>query len=202
MREVISLHLGQAGIQTGKPLWKLFCAEHGISPDGQIDEAVANDQDAFTNNHMFIETPTNTFKPRAIFADLEPTACNKLLDGSHRELYQNSSIVFGSDDADKNYARGHNSLGKKYVNAMLEHIRRLAEASDSFQSFMVFNAVGGGTGSGFGSLLLERLSTDYKKDTLVFPVYHTSKPGSARQTRICPRPRPPAAAWWVADPAG
>jgi tubulin alpha len=42
---------------------------------------------------------------------------------------------------------------------------------------MVFNAVGGGTGSGFGSLLLERLSTDYKKDTLVFPVYHTSKLG-------------------------
>ena len=37
---------------------------------------------------------------------------------------------------------------------------------------MVFNAVGGGTGSGLGSLLLERLSVDYgKKSKLGFTVY-------------------------------
>jgi tubulin alpha len=36
----------------------------------------------------------------------------------------------------------------------------------------VFNAVGGGTGSGLGSLLLERLSVDYgKKSKLGFTVY-------------------------------
>ena len=38
--------------------------------------------------------------------------------------------------------------------------------------FLVFNAVGGGTGSGLGSLLLERLSVDYgKKSKLGFTVY-------------------------------
>jgi hypothetical protein len=37
---------------------------------------------------------------------------------------------------------------------------------------MVFHSVGGGTGSGFGSLLLERLSGDYgKKSKLDFCVY-------------------------------
>lgn len=36
----------------------------------------------------------------------------------------------------------------------------------------MFNAVGGGTGSGLGSLLLERLSVDYgKKSKLGFTVY-------------------------------
>jgi hypothetical protein len=36
----------------------------------------------------------------------------------------------------------------------------------------VFNAVGGGTGSGLGSLLLERLSVDYgKKSKLGFTIY-------------------------------
>ena len=40
------------------------------------------------------------------------------------------------------------------------------------QGFLVFNAVGGGTGSGLGSLLLERLSVDYgKKSKLGFTVY-------------------------------
>ena len=37
---------------------------------------------------------------------------------------------------------------------------------------LVFNSVGGGTGSGLGSLLLERLSVDYgKKSKLGFTVY-------------------------------
>jgi hypothetical protein len=36
----------------------------------------------------------------------------------------------------------------------------------------VFSAVGGGTGSGLGSLLLERLSVDYgKKSKLGFTIY-------------------------------
>jgi hypothetical protein len=34
MREVISLHIGQAGIQVGNACWELFCLEHGIQPDG------------------------------------------------------------------------------------------------------------------------------------------------------------------------
>jgi tubulin alpha len=40
------------------------------------------------------------------------------------------------------------------------------------QGFLVFNAVGGGTGSGLGSLLLERLSVDYgKKSKLGFTIF-------------------------------
>lgn len=41
---------------------------------------------------------------------------------------------------------------------------------------MIFNSVGGGTGSGFGSLLLERLSNDYGKRTkLGFTIYPSAK---------------------------
>ena len=36
MREVISLHLGQAGIQIGNACWELYCLEHGIQPDGMM----------------------------------------------------------------------------------------------------------------------------------------------------------------------
>jgi tubulin alpha len=37
---------------------------------------------------------------------------------------------------------------------------------------MVFHSVGGGTGSGLGSLLLERLSVDYgKKSKLGYTIY-------------------------------
>jgi hypothetical protein len=36
MREAISIHLGQAGVQVGNACWELYCLEHGIQPDGQM----------------------------------------------------------------------------------------------------------------------------------------------------------------------
>ena len=36
MREVINIHVGQAGCQMGSAAWELFCLEHGIGPDGAM----------------------------------------------------------------------------------------------------------------------------------------------------------------------
>jgi hypothetical protein len=36
MREIISIHIGQAGIQVGNSCWELYCLEHGIQPDGTM----------------------------------------------------------------------------------------------------------------------------------------------------------------------
>lgn len=36
MREIISIHIGQAGIQVGNSCWELYCLEHGIHPDGMM----------------------------------------------------------------------------------------------------------------------------------------------------------------------
>lgn len=48
-------------------------------------------------------------------------------------------------------------------------MRRLADACSGLQGFFVFHSFGGGTGSGFGALLFERLSQDYgKKSKLEF----------------------------------
>jgi len=64
------------------------------------------------------------------------------------------------------------SVGKEIVDVCLDRIRKLADNCTGLQGFLVFNAVGGGTGSGLGSLLLERLSVDYgKKSKLGFTVY-------------------------------
>jgi len=63
-------------------------------------------------------------------------------------------------------------VGKEIVDLCLDRIRKLADNCTGLQGFLVFHAVGGGTGSGLGSLLLERLSVDYgKKSKLGFTVY-------------------------------
>ena len=54
----------------------------------------------------------------------------------------------------------------------MEKLRRLADNCSGLQGFFIFRSFGGGTGSGFGALLLERLSADYgKKSKLEFSVY-------------------------------
>lgn len=64
------------------------------------------------------------------------------------------------------------SVGKDMVDVCLERVRKLSDNCSGLQGFLVFNAVGGGTGSGLGSLLLERLSVEYaKKSKLGFTVY-------------------------------
>lgn len=39
MREVISIHIGQAGVQTGNSCWELYCLEHGIQPECVPEDA-------------------------------------------------------------------------------------------------------------------------------------------------------------------
>ena len=57
---------------------------------------------------------------------------------------------------------------------------RNADQCTSLQGFLIFNAIGGGTGSGLGSLLLGRLSVDYgKKSKLGFTIYPSPQVSTA-----------------------
>lgn len=70
--------------------------------------------------------------------------------------------------------------GKEIVDFCLDRIRRLVDNCTGLQGFLVFNAVGGGTGSGLGSLLLERLSVDYgRKSKLSFSIYPSPQVSTA-----------------------
>jgi tubulin alpha len=169
MREIVSIHLGQAGIQLGNSCWELYCLEHNIQPDGSI-QADMNDNESFST--FFSETGAGRFVPRAAFVDLEPTVCDEVRRGPYRQLYHPEQIISGKEDASNNFARGYYTIGKEIVDVVLDRVRKLVDNCSSLQGFMVFNAVGGGTGSGLGSLLLERLSMDYgRKSKLAFSIY-------------------------------
>ena len=102
-------------------------------------------------------------------------------------------MITGKEDAANNYARGHYTVGKmgvylfksssavllkfaftgkELIDQVLDRIRKLADQCTGLQGFLLFHSFGGGTGSGFTSLLMERLSVDYgKKSKLEFSVY-------------------------------
>ena len=96
MREVISIHVGQAGVQMGNACWELYCMEHGIQPDGMMpsDDNEAND-DSF--NTFFSETGGGKHVPRAILVDLEPTVIGEYHSQFTIQINQTQSLFSSFD---------------------------------------------------------------------------------------------------------
>ncbi|CAL8089377.1 unnamed protein product [Calicophoron daubneyi] len=172
MRECISLHVGQAGVQMGNACWELYCLEHNIQPDGHVvrESGEHTGDDSFST--FFSETGAGRHVPRAVFVDLEPTVVDEIRTGQYRQLFHPEQMITGKEDAANNYARGHYTVGKEVIDQVLDRIRKLSDQCSGLQGFLIFHSFGGGTGSGFTSLLMERLSVDYgKKAKLEFAVY-------------------------------
>ena len=172
MREVISIHVGQAGCQMGNACWELYCLEHGIQPDGMIpnDDSIGVMDDSF--NTFFSETSAGKHVPRAVLVDLEPTVIDEIRTGTYRQLFHPDQMITGKEDAANNYARGHYTIGKEQIDITMDKVRRIADQCTGLQGFLIFHSFGGGTGSGFTSLLMENLSINYgKKAKLGFSIY-------------------------------
>jgi tubulin alpha len=179
MREIICVHVGQAGIQLGNACWELFCLEHGIQPDGNLMTGEGSvEMESFST--FFSETGAGKHVPRALMVDLEPTVIDEVRNGSYRQLFHPEQLLSGKEDAANNFARGHYTVGRDVVELCLDRVRKLADACSGLQGFLVFNAVGGGTGSGLGALLLERFSVEYgKKSKLGFTIYPSPQVSTA-----------------------
>eukprot|EP01025_Chloroclados_australasicus_P016153 TRINITY_DN1798_c0_g3_i3.p1 TRINITY_DN1798_c0_g3~~TRINITY_DN1798_c0_g3_i3.p1 ORF type:complete len:410 (+),score=27.84 TRINITY_DN1798_c0_g3_i3:39-1232(+) len=170
IREIVSLHIGQAGCQIGSACWELFCAEHSIDEEGLITEEDHNSSEAIGT--FFQETASGKQVPRALYMDLEPGVLDVIRHGDHRGLYHPEQLISGSEDAANNFARGYHTSGKEIIEIAMDRIRRMCDHCMALQGFAIFLSVGGGTGSGLGSLLLNQLDQEFgKKPKLCFTVY-------------------------------
>lgn len=71
MREILNLHIGQAGVQLGEQCWKLYCLEHGIGNDGTGVYEDKKLRDSLIS--FFTDTGRDRYVPRAIFVDTDPS---------------------------------------------------------------------------------------------------------------------------------
>lgn len=74
--------------------------------------------------------------------------------------------------AGNNWAMGY-SAGEKVAEELIDMIDREADGSDSLEGFQLLHSIAGGTGSGLGSFLLERVKEHFPKKVVqtysVFP---------------------------------
>ncbi|TPP57341.1 Tubulin alpha chain [Fasciola gigantica] len=181
MREVIVIGIGQAGTQLSSAIWELLCLEHAINSDGYLFTS-SLDSAKFGNDETFFHHTQNGKRvPHAVIVDLEPTVIDEIRTGVYRNLFHPDQLISSMEDASSNFARGFYSMGRHKVDTVLTQIRRATEACDTFQGFLIVNGFGGGTGSGFTSLMLNYLSTEYTKCSKIqMGIY----PGSQLSTGI------------------
>merc|ERR1719242_2996956 len=92
--------------------------------------------------------------------------------GPYAEMFHPEFLLSGKEDAANNFARGHYTVGKEILDQVNDRLRKLVDNSQNVQGFIVNHAVGGGTGSGLGALILERIAVDYRKKSKIgFEVY-------------------------------
>lgn len=159
MREIISIHVGQAGIQIGNSLWELYCLEHGIQPDGtMLPEKGAGSPDS-----IFSETVKGTRIPRSIYVDLDPTVVDEVRTGKTRVLFHPDTLINYYEDSANLYSRGYN-LGRHELEELtFDQIRKQSEQCDSLQGFVLYHSLSGGTGSGYVDFLIGKIGCDFEK---------------------------------------
>ncbi|ORX87094.1 alpha-beta tubulin [Basidiobolus meristosporus CBS 931.73] len=159
MREIIQVQAGQCGNQIGHKFWETISAEHGIDGSG----AYYGDSDIQLEriNVYYNEAASAKYVPRAVLVDLEPGTMDNIRGSSMGGLFRPDNMIYGQSGAGNNWAKGHYTEGAELVDAVLDVVRKEAENCDCLQGFQVAHSLGGGTGSGLGTLLLSKIREEY-----------------------------------------
>ncbi|VDK81237.1 unnamed protein product [Litomosoides sigmodontis] len=165
MREIVHIQAGQCGNQIGAK-----ASEHGIDPTG----AYNGDSDLQLEriNVYYNEASGGKYVPRACLVDLEPGTMDSVRAGPFGQLFRPDNFIFGSivfyipitacqSGAGNCWAKGHYTEGAELVDSVLDIVRKEAESCDCLQGFQMTHSLGGGTGSGMGTLLIAKIREEY-----------------------------------------
>jgi len=76
-------------------------------------------------------------------------------------MFRPDNFVFGQSSAGNNWAKGHYTEGAELVDSVLDVVRKETENSDCLQGFQITHSLGGGTGSGMGTLLISKIREEF-----------------------------------------
>jgi len=159
MREIVHLQAGQCGNQIGSKFWEVMAEEHGINGEGSYEGD--SDLQLQRINVYFHEGQSGRYVPRAVLTDLEPGTMDAIRAGPFGGVFRPDNFVFGQSGAGNNWAKGHYTEGAELVDSIMDVTRKEAEACDMLQGFQITHSMGGGTGSGMGTLLVSKIREEF-----------------------------------------
>ncbi|KAA0704880.1 Tubulin beta-5 chain [Triplophysa tibetana] len=160
MREIVHIQAGQCGNQIGSKFWEVISDEHGIDAAGnyvgdstlQLDRINVYYNEASCHDEWWT---VGTWLTMPMTSGL----CFIFI------ANQSSPFVFaaftGQTGAGNNWAKGHYTEGAELVDSVLDVVRKECEHCDCLQGFQLTHSLGGGTGSGMGTLMISKIREEY-----------------------------------------
>jgi len=174
MREIVHIQAGQCGNQIGSKFWEVVCDEHAIDPSGTYKGS--SDLQLERIRVYYNEATGGRYVPRAVLVDLEPGTMDSVRASPFGGLFRPDNFVFGQSGAGNNWAKGHYTEGAELIDSVLDVVRKEAEGCDCLQGFQVTHSLGGGTGSGMGTLLISKIREEYPdRMMMTFSVFPSPK---------------------------
>ena len=184
MHEVITISVGQAGNQVAWRFWDLVSREAAAQgTKGVYDSGTSTFFENFHDGEppsasgriggglrgspsvsaLFGDAPLASLRARALLIDLEEGVVSQVLraPGGLGRLFDPAQALVDVSGAGNNWACGYHGYGSVHRSALLTRLHRALEACESPQSFFFLSSTGGGTGSGFGSFVLETCADEY-----------------------------------------
>lgn len=191
MRELITIQVGQCGLQMGTQFWQLALQEHSAhlrqqqKLTGQTSAAPLFDasMSSFFRNvdprtgsdvveaiqpytRQPVAAPIQSLRARCVLVDMEERVLNTIHSASGgnaalSELFDAQESIRSVSGSGNNWAHGHVGYGAEYGDAILESVRHQSELSDSLQAFFLMHSLGGGTGSGLGTRITQMLADEF-----------------------------------------
>jgi len=158
-REIVCIAGGQCGNQIGAKFWEVTSEEHGIGHTGEYEGEQDNQLERI--NVYYNEATGGRYVPRAILMDLEPGTMDSVRAGKYGQIFRPDNFVFGQSGAGNNWAKGHYTEGAELIDSVLDVVRKECEGCDCLQGFQITHSLGGGTGSGMGTLLIAKIREEY-----------------------------------------
>ncbi|XP_046878219.1 tubulin epsilon chain isoform X2 [Hypomesus transpacificus] len=168
MTQSVVVQVGQCGNQVGCRFWDLALREHShVNKKGIYDEALSSffrNVDSGRSESGARDTTggkIQSLKARAVLVDMEEGVVNELLQGPLREVFDTTQLITDVSGSGNNWAVGHMTYGTAYREQIVEQLRKAAEHCDCLQCFFLIHSMGGGTGSGLGTRVLNILEEEF-----------------------------------------
>ncbi|KAB7498418.1 Tubulin beta-1 chain, partial [Armadillidium nasatum] len=101
------------------------------------------------------------YVPRTLLVDLEPGTMDSVRSSPVGGLFKPENFIYGQSGAGNNWAKGHYTEGAELTDAIFECVRKETENCECLQGFQMIHSLGGGTGSGMGTLVISKLREEY-----------------------------------------
>lgn len=155
----VHIQVGNCGNKIGTEFFEKIAKEHGLGPDGslsgnQVEKASAYFDTGSYNGKWW-------YAPRAVVVDLDPATADYVKNSEYGKTFRPDNIITGAKGTGNNYAKGHMTEGAEIATIIMDVVRKEKERCDVDPGITTSYSLGGGTGSGLGSLLQLKIGDDY-----------------------------------------